>query len=221
MKISNVNNFNSFGMKYRIINFPNVNSDFVNNIKTSLDSLPDSWQNPLEKDNYYLFCTNSIQDTFDAMNIPEKAPDLEAITCTAPHTKFFVFTPQIDKRYLQQAVNHEISHGIVDIGRLSNNYIILKALNKDISRFKYGKPNPQEPYNLKNLLLQPFDNYRTHEVFADIIAWCQKGGGLWGSGFKNTHKNPDFLKENFPNTFKELQNYEPSVVTADTEIIPF
>ena len=88
MKISNVNNFNSFGMKYRIIDFPNVNSDFVNNIKTSLDSLPDSWQNPLEKDNYYLFCTNSIQDTFDAMNIPEKAPDLEAITCTAPHTKW-------------------------------------------------------------------------------------------------------------------------------------
>ena len=76
-------------------------------------------------------------------------------------------------------------------------------------------PDYTNPHNIRNLLLLPIDDYRINEVFADIIAWAQKGGGLWGSGYKNGEINPNFFKENYPNTFEKLNKFKISIKEAN------
>lgn len=60
---------------------------------------------------------------------------------------------------------------------------------------------------MKNLLIKPLDDYRINEVLADMIAWAQKGGGLWGSGYKGSIKNPNFLEDNYPLTHAKIKYF--------------
>lgn len=199
----------SFGMQYPITRTKGVSPDFVEKVEKCLESLPDEWQHTLLRNNYEMYCSNSIQDAFDYNLVHEKAPDWEAITCTHPFQPFFVFTPKIEKEYLQKVINHEISHGIVHSEGLAENPEYVKEICKDAEAFEKGKPDYKKPHDIKQFLLQPIDNYRVNEIFADIIAWAQKGGGLWGSGYKNGDMNPNFFKENFPNTFEKLKQFKP------------
>ncbi len=210
MKIHNQHN-PSFGMKYPIIKTKNVSSDFVSKVEQGLKSLPDEWEHSLKRNNYKLYCSNSIQDTFEHLSIPEQAPDWDAATSAHPWFPFFVFTTKIGKEDLQRVINHEISHGIVNSEKLVNNWNYLGAIYKDAEKFAVENPDYTNPHNIRNLLLLPIDDYRINEVFADIIAWAQKGGGLWGSGYKNGEINPNFFKENYPNTFEKLNKFKISI----------
>ena len=217
-KIQNNNYLMSFGMKYPIIKTKNISSDFVEKVEKCLDSLPDEWQEPLQKDNYRLFCSGSIQDVFDHLSIPEEAPNWEAVTSPHPTFRFFVFTPKIENKDLQRVINHEISHGIVNSKRLTERYDYLREIYKDVSSFPSKEPDYNNFYDLKNLLIKPLDDYRINEVFADMLAWLQKGGGLWGSGYKGSVINPNFLKENYPSTYAKLKDFKPSQPLEPLEI---
>ncbi len=213
MRIQRVqnNNYNTnFGMKYPIYRTKNVSSEFVKKVDKCLESLPDEWQEPLMKNKYNLFCSESIQDTFDRLSIPDMAPDWDAVTCGHPMFKFFVFTPKIEDNDLQRVINHEISHGIVNSEKLADKFDYVQHIFEDGAKFPYEEPNYKNLYDLKNLLINPIDDYRINEVFADIIAWAQKGGGLWGSGYKGSAKNPNFFKENYPSTYAKLKDFKPN-----------
>ena len=45
----------------------------------------------------------------------------------------------------------------------------------------------------------------TDEILADLLAW-NNGGGCYGSGFIMGIKNPDIMKNLFPNLNKYLSN---------------
>lgn len=201
----NSNNI-SFKMKYPIIVTKNVDSNFVKSIEKSLDSLPDKWAEILSKNNYKLYCSNTIQDTYDHLNLYDTAPDWDAITCGHPYFSFFSFTPKIEKSDIKKVVNHEISHGIVNSEKLTERETIIDTLIDDIQNFPtedLGKTT----FDIRHLKYKYLDNYRVNEVLADILAWMQDGGGLWGSGYKGGTKEPGFLRKNFPRTFSRLSHY--------------
>ena len=197
-------------IKYPIIKTKNVSTDFVSRVEKCLDSLPNEWKEPLERNRYNLFCSESIQDTFDHISISEQAPNWDAVTCDHPMFKFFVFTPKIENNDLQRVINHEISHGIVNSTKLAERWDYLREIYRDTEKFPFGEPSYDNPYDPRNILLNPIDTYRINEVFADIIAWMQKGGGLWGSGYKGGIKNPNFFKENYPSIYAKLKDFKPN-----------
>ncbi|CCY25440.1 unknown [Brachyspira sp. CAG:484] len=196
----------SFKMKYPMIKTKNVDLGFVKSIENSLDSLPDKWAEILSKNNYKLYCSNTIQDTYDHLNLWDTAPNWDAITCGHPLFSFFSFTPQIGKNDIKKVVNHEISHGIVNSENLTEKITIMESLGVDIQKFPTENLG-ETPFDIRHLRCRFLDNYRVNEVLADILAWMQDGGGLWGSGYKGGTKEPDFLRMNFPRTFKWLSNY--------------
>lgn len=207
------NNINlSFGMNYEISRLPNVNDSFVKTIENSLKSLPDKWGDLLRKKNYKLYCANSIKEVFDKKGLPiEDAPDWDAVTCAHPWLKFFVFTPKVEPQDAQKVVNHEISHGIVDIEKIMqnnefNNAIVIDAYSHNDYSYK-----SEGLWNVENLLCRHLDYYSKNEIFVDSLAWLQPGGGLWGSGYKNSLKNPNFIKEKFPTVYKKISEYEVGI----------
>ncbi len=208
MQVQRVQNNNTtFGMKYPITRTKNIGDDFVQKVEKCLDSLPDKWQETLQRNNYELFCSESIQDTFNHLSIREPAPEWDAVTSAHPVFKFFVFTPKINDKDMQRVINHEISHGIVNSEELAGRLDYLQAIHTDAAIFPIKEPNFNNPYDLKNLSIKPIDGYRINEVFADMIAWFQKGGGLWGSGYKGSKKNPNFLQENYPLTYTKIKHF--------------
>ena len=209
-KLQNINYNNTFGMKYPITKTKNVSPDFIKKVEHCLDSLPDEWQEPLQKNRYKLFCSNSIQDTFDHLSIPDQAPDWDAVTSAHPIFPFFVFTPKILHKDLQRVVNHEISHGIVNSEKLAERFDYLREIFKDTKKFPTKEPDYNNFYDINNLLIKPLDDYRINEVFADTLAWMQKGGGLWGSGYKGSKENHNFLKENYPFTHAKFKQFSPN-----------
>ena len=213
MQIQKCRNYNyntTFGMKYPILNTKNVNPNFVKKVENCLASLPDEWQESLQRNRYNLFCSNSMQDAFDHLSIHEEAPNWDAVTSAHPYLRFFVFTPKIENQDLQRVVNHEISHGIVNSTNLTDRYEYLQEIYKDAEKFPRKEPDYNNLYDINNLLRKPLDDYRINEVFADILAWMQKGGGLWGSGYKGSIQNPDFMRENYPLTYAKLKQFKPN-----------
>lgn len=210
LKVSNNNCNIKFGMNYPICRTKNVSNEFVQKVNNCLKSLPDEWEEPLLENGYDLFCSESIQDTFEYLSIPDKAPDWDAVTCSHPAFKFFVFTPKIKNKDLQRVINHEISHGIVNSEELTENFDYVQHIFEDCAEFPNKSPNYNNLYDINNLLINPLDKYRINEVFADIIAWAQKGGGLWGSGYKGSENNPNFFKENYPSTYAKLKDFKPN-----------
>jgi len=199
----------SFQMNYQIKKLPNVSDSFVKGIEKSIKSLPDKWGELLAENDYKLYCADSIEDVFEKEGLPiEDAPDWDAVTCGHPLFKFFVFTPKVKPDEMQRVVNHEISHGIVDIEGIMENPEFLSAIGHDAFSHKHYEPKPHELWNIENLLCRHLDYYRENEVFADTFASLQPGGGIWGSGYKDGLKNPNFFKENFPTVYKKISDYE-------------
>lgn len=196
----------SFKMKYPIIVTKNVDLKFVKSIEKSLYSLPDIWAEILSKNNYKLYCSNTIQDTYDHLNLYDTAPNWDAITCGHPRFSFFSFTPKIEKNDIKKVVNHEISHGIVNSEKLTEKITIMEPLSEDIQNFP-TEDLGETTFDIRHLKYKYLDIYRVNEILADILAWIQDGGGLWGSGYKGGTKEPDFLRQNFPRTFNRLRNY--------------
>ena len=91
-------------MKYPIIVTKNVDLKFVKSIENSLDSLPDKWAGILLKNNYKLYCSNTIQDTYNHLNLYDTAPDWDAVTCGHPYFSFFSFTPKIKKNDIKKVL---------------------------------------------------------------------------------------------------------------------
>lgn len=199
----------SFKMNYEIIRLPNVSDSFVKTIEKSLITLPDKWGGLLRKSHYKLYCADSIASAFEREDLsPSGAPDWDAVTCDHPWIKFFVFTPKIKPQDAQKVVNHEICHGIVDIENIMENPDLNIAITKDASTHIDCQPKGEGLWDVKPLLRRHLDDYGKNEIFADTLAWSQPGGGLWGSGYKNGLKNPNFLKENFPTVYEKIRSYE-------------
>ena len=209
---SEANKNPSFQMNYQITKLPSVSDSFVKGIEKSIKSLPDKWGELLAKNDYKLYCADSIEDVFEKEGLPiEDAPDWDAVTCAHPLFKFFVFTPKVKPDEMQRVVNHEISHGMVDIEGIMENSEFLSSIAKDAYSHKNYETKYHELWNVENLLCRHLDDYRKNEIFADIFAWTQPGGGLWGSGYKDGIKNPNILKENFPTVFKKVSDYEVGI----------
>lgn len=199
-------NNTSFKMKYPIIVTKNVDLKFVKSIENSLDSLPNKWAEILSQNHYKLYCSNTIQDTYNHLNLYDTAPNWDAVTCGHPYFSFFSFTPKIEKNDIKKVVNHEISHGIVNSEKLAEKMTIIEPLSEDIQDFP-TEDLGETSFDIRHLKYRYLDNYRVNEILADILAWMQDGGGLWGSGYKGGTKEPDFLRQNFPMTFKRLSDY--------------
>ena len=199
----------SFQMNYKITRLPNVSDNFVQSIKNSIKSLPDIWEEVLSQKNYKLYCADSIKSVFQKEGLQlNEAPDWDAVTCSHPNYKFFVFTPKLEEEYIQKAVNHEVSHGIVDSEEIMDKFDIYSALNNDSSKYKPNHRSPKNLWNIKSFLCCNLSDYQKNEIVTDTLAWMQLGGGIWDSGYKKGINNPNFLKENFPTVNKIISEYK-------------
>lgn len=211
MKVFSYQNkqYPSFKMNYEIVKTPNVSDDFVESVKQNIEDIPDVWGEQLEKNGYKLYCANSIKDVFEREGLPkEDAPDWEAVTCSHPAFKFFVFTPKIKMKDLKKVLNHEISHGIVDTEEIMDNESIQFALFKDSRSHSENLRDDESLWNPENLISKNLDYYKKNEICADILAWSHLKQGLWGSGYKGGLKDSNFLRKNFPNVFEKINEFK-------------
>ncbi|PWL76873.1 hypothetical protein DBY21_03835 [Candidatus Gastranaerophilales bacterium] len=211
MKIDNASQNVAFQMNYKVLTMRNVKKDFTRAVEKSIKDIPDKWGDVLKRNNYKLYCSNSIADIFENEKLArEGAPEWEAVTCTYPLYRFMAITTRVEPKDIQKVVNHEAAHGILDCEGLMQNRDLLDSLYFDTQNLPKRHPDNHnyDIFEVNNLLIKPLSEYFQNEVCADILAWIHTGGGLWGSGYKNSIKNKTLLKENFPDTFEFLSNYK-------------
>ena len=157
MKIDNISQNTSFQMNYKVLTMRNVKKDFTKAVEKSIKDIPDQWGEVLKRNNYKLYCSNSIADIFENEKLArEGAPEWEAVTCTYPLYRFMAITTRVEPKDIQKVVNHEAAHGILDCEGLMENRDLLDSLPYHTGT----KWHERKSCHLEKLLSKRNSNYR-------------------------------------------------------------
>lgn len=198
---------------------PRVNVDFASRITKQISKFPAEWLRRFKNNNYRIILTPNFSEAYKSQKVFD--PNIENFEMVNPQgtlgitysegrfgKNFFAFCdkPPYSDIYMESIVNHELSHGIVNILGLDKNPKILELLKKDVELIikdrKLDELNPNERrlishYFFNNQAYLPID-----EIVADVLAW-NKSAGCYGSGLVMGINNPNLMKNLFPN----LSNY--------------
>lgn len=199
-----------------------VDEAFVQKLQGYVGEFPSKWLKMFDEKGYKIIATPTLSKAYSAERVFDPFVfELESrnkkgtlgVTYDNPaqNKRFFAFcnkTPYADN-YLKNIVNHELSHGIVNVLGLDKNVEVLKILKQDIDEIKTkNKLKGLEKDELKMIsyyFFNPQAHLPTDEILADLLAW-NNGGGCYGSGFIMGIKNPDIMKNLFPNLNKYLSS---------------
>lgn len=124
---------------------------------------------------------------------------------------FFVFcdkTPY-SNMFMQNIVNHELSHGVVNIAELDKSSKTLELIKNDIELIikerKFDRLSPAERQMVSHYFFNKNAYLPIDEIAADVYAW-NKGQGCYGSGLVMGIQNPNLMKNLFHNLSKYLKS---------------
>lgn len=200
----------------QITTLEGVSKDFAANIEQVIKQFPAKWLKRFKEEGYEIFLSKTINDGYKHKNLfdpkimmfeAQNPKGLLGVTYRAGigGTNFFVFAdkPPFSNMFMKGIVNHEFSHGIVDILGLDKNPQFIGAIQKDMHIAINSKKFDRLSQNERILLAHYFFNQKAYlpidEILADTIAWQQKGGGVYGSGLILGVDNPALIPDIFAN----------------------
>ena len=193
----------------------NIRLDFIEKIKNNIKNFPQYWQNIFKENNYKIILSPTLSDAYKSQNVfdPiidffEKQNPRGTLGCTYSEGKFgknffaFCDKPPASDVFMSGIVNHELSHGVVNVSGLDKKGRTLELIKKDVALIEKEAKLKNLDSNEKQMISHYFFNSNAYlpvdEIIADIYAW-NNGGGCYGSGLVFGVKNPDLLKHLFPN----------------------
>ena len=202
---------------------PRVSDDFISRITKQINEFSPQWLNKFKNHNYKIILAPSFADAYKSQGVFD--PNIEYFekinpkgTLGVTYSKgrfgknFFAFCdkPPYSDIFMKSIVNHELSHGIVNISGLDKDRKTLELIKKDVELIiKDRKLDKLEP-NERKLVSHYFFNNQAYlpidEIIADVCAW-NKGSGCYGSGLVLNVQNPNLMTSLFPNLSDYLKKF--------------
>jgi hypothetical protein len=200
-----------------------VSKDFVSRITKQIGEFPQKWLTKLKNESYQTVLSPTFIDAYTKKRVFDS--DIFAAEFHNPKgtlgvtyadysgdKNFFVFCdkPPYSDKYMSGVVNHELSHGVVNVLGLDKNAEYLKAIQKDVELIaknrKLDKLTETERLLVSHYFFNQNASFPIDEIIADCIAWQQKGGGCYGSGLVLDVKNPNLIPNLFPTLSAKVKN---------------
>ncbi len=204
---------------------PKVSDDFVSNTTKQISKFSQEWLKKFKTEGYKIILTPTFSDAYKSQGVLD--PVVEYFEKTNPKgtlgvtysegkfgKNFFAFCdkPPYSNRYMPSIINHELSHGIVNISKVDKDQKTLEIIKKDVELIikerKLDKLSPNERMMISHYFFNKNAYLPVDELAADVYAW-NKGGGVYGSGLVLDVNNPNLMTKLFPNLSKYLNTIKP------------
>ena len=201
---------------------PGVKDSFVSQITKEISKFPNDWLRKFKKENYDIVISPTVSKAYEAKNVFDPVVEFSetqnpngilGVTynyITLNNKNFFTFcdkTPYTDK-YMKNIVNHELSHGVVNIAKIDRDKKTFDILKKDVNEIIKERKLDKLTLNERKLTSKYFFNKNAYmpidEIAADVFAW-NNGAGFYGSGLAMNVENPKLMKNLFPNLSEYLK----------------
>lgn len=192
----------------------NVSPDFVSRVTEQISKFPKDWLHKFKERGFKIILAPTFYDAYKSQGVYDST--VEAFegqnpkgTLGVTYTEgkggknFFVFAdkPPYSDRYMTGIVNHELSHGVVELLELDKNPYVLKSIQRDVNSIienkKFDNMTPKERHLASHYFFGNGAYLPIDEIVADTYAWG-KGGGCYGSGLVLGVNNRNFMKNLFP-----------------------
>ena len=202
---------------------PRVNNDFISRATVQISRFPSRWLRRFKDENYKIILSPTLVDAYKSQRVfaPniirfERENPLGTLGATCSEGKagknFFVFCdkPPYSDIYMRGIVNHELSHGVVNITGFDKSQTAHALIRKDVEQIlnehKLDGLSRDERLLVSHYFFNPNAYLPKDEIIADTYAW-NKGGGCYGSGLVLDVNNPSLMK----NLFTNLSDYLKSL----------
>lgn len=206
--------YNKCDSALEITVLPDVSSDFVTRVTECINNFPSKWLYKLKEDNYRIILAPTFQSAYKSQKVfdPfvgcfEKRNPNGTLGVTYSSKKngknFIVFCdkPLFSDINMRGIVNHELSHGVVNITGLDKNLEVLELIKKDVASMikeqKLDKLTPKERLMVSHYFFNSKAYLPIDEIVADVYAWNQ-GDGFYGSELVLDVYNNTLMKNLFP-----------------------
>lgn len=197
---------------------PGVNNDFVSKTIKQINEFSQEWLKKFKNNNYKIILSPTLSDAYESQKVfdqevkkIEKINPKGILSATYSGNKnFFVFCdkPPYSDKFSREIVNHELSHGVVNISGLDNNQQILELIKKDVDLMIKERKLEKLSSKEREMISHYFFNKEAHlpidDIIADVYAW-NKGAGCYGSGLVMDVTNPKLMTDLFPNLSNKLK----------------
>ena len=204
---------------------PNVSDNFVTKITRQISEFSPEWLKKFKTENYKIILSPTFSDAYKSQRVFDPAVEyfermnpIGTLGVTYSEGKFgknfFVFCdkPPFSNLYMPSIVNHELSHGIVNISGVDKSPKTLEMIKKDVElmirKKKLDSLTPDERTMISHYFFNKNAYLPVDELATDVYAW-NKGGGVYGSGLILDVNNPNLMTELFPNLSGYLKNIKP------------
>lgn len=191
-----------------------VKEDFISKVTNQIKGFSPYWLQKFKQEGYKIILAPTISGAYKKEGVFDKSIELfEAnnIEGTLGMTyankkgkKFFVFCdkPLATDEFIPSIVNHELSHGVINILGIDKDKKTLETIKKDIRGIvqerKLDKLTPEERALVSRYFFKQNAHLPLDEISADICAWSFNKG-LYGSGLIYGVNNPNLMIDLFPN----------------------
>lgn len=191
-----------------------VDEAFISKIRKQVNSFSPYWLQRFKQEGYKIILAPTLESAYKKEGVFDKSirsfeaknqkGTLGMTYANSKGKKFFVFCdkPMAEDKYIPSIVNHELSHGIVNILGIDKDKNALEAIKKDVAEIVQGKKLDKLTPEERTLVSRYFFNQSAHlpldELSADICAW-NFDKGIYGSGLIYGVDNPDLMTGLFPN----------------------
>ncbi len=200
---------------------PKVSEEFITKVTKQISEFSPEWLEKFKNNNYKIILSPTISDAYKSQNIFDLTAELfekqnPKGSLAATYTQgrfgknFFVFCDKApdSNLYTQAIVNHELSHGVINITELDKTKKTIELLKKHVGSIikerKLDKLTPDEREMVSHYFFNKNAYLPIDEILADLYAW-NKGQGCYGSEVILGIKNPNLMKNLFPNTSEFLK----------------
>ena len=204
---------------------PSVSDNYITRITKQISNFSREWLKKFKSEGYKIILTPKFTDAYKAERVFDPAVEyFERINpkgtlgVTYAQGKFgknffaFCDKPPFSDIYMPSIVNHELSHGIVNIKGIDKSQKTLELLKKDVDLLIKNNKLNKLSQNERDMLFQYFFKKNAYlpvdEIAADVCAW-NRGGGIYGSGMVLNVNNHNLMTETFPNLSKYLKDIKP------------
>ena len=204
---------------------PKVSNDFVSSVTKQISEFSPEWLKKFKAEGYKIILAPTFSEAYKSQGVFD--PMVEYFERTNPKgtlgvtysegkfgKNFFAFCdkPPYSNRYMPSIVNHELSHGIVNISGVDKDQKTLEMIKKDVELIiksrKLDKLSPNERMMISHYFFNKNAYLPVDELAADVCAW-NKGGGVYGSGLVLDVNKPNLMPELFPNLSRYLKTIKP------------
>ena len=200
---------------------PGVSDNFISKVTKQISEFSPDWLKKFKNENYKIILSPTFQKAYKSQKVFD--PTIEFFEKQNPKgtlgvtysegkfgKNFFVFCdkPPYSNIYMKNIINHELSHGVINVAELDKSQKTFELIKKDIDLIikeqKLDKLSPTERKMISNYFFNKNAYLPIDEITADTYAW-NKGGGCYGSGLVMGVKNPNLMKTLFPNLSRYLK----------------